>query len=128
MGRRSALLLSAVLVAYFAIVAQKGVLLLASGSAVGVALGVAVLAFPVLGAVLLAGEIRLGRESERLAGLLDDPEPVDFDTARAGVEADPQRWQAWFRLARAYGEGRDTARGRQALRRAIALQRQETGR
>lgn len=128
MGRRSALLLSAVLVAYFAIVAQKGVLLLGSGSAVGIALGVAVLAFPVLGAVLLVGELRLGHESERLARLLSDDEPVDFDAAKAQVEADPERWQAWFRLARAYGDARDTARGRSALRRAVELERQETRR
>lgn len=128
MGRRSALLLSAVLVGYLALVAQKGVLLVATGTAVGVALGVAVLAFPVIGAVLLVAELRLGRESERLARLAGDAEPVDFEAARAAVEADPGRWQAWFALARAYGQGRDASRGRQALRRALELERQESGR
>lgn len=128
MSRRGALALSAVLVVYLGITAQKGVLLLGAGTAVSVMLGVAVLAFPVIGAVLLVGELRLGRDSERLAGLLDEDETPDFDSAKAQVEADPAQWRAWFRLARAYGAGRDTARGRRALRQAIALERQESGR
>lgn len=128
MGRRTALVLSAVLVVYLGLTAQKGVLLLGTGTAVGIALGVAVLAFPLIGAVLLVGELRLGRDSERLAGLLNDTEPTDFDAAKAQVEADPEQWRGWFRLAQAYGAGRDTARGRRALRRAITLERQETGR
>ena len=44
---------------------------------------------------------------------------------RAEVEASPQDWRAWFRLADAYGLARDTPRGRQALRTAVRLEREE---
>ncbi len=40
---------------------------------------------------------------------------------RAAVEASPEDWVAWYRLAVAYADAGDTARGRRAMRRAIAL-------
>jgi cytochrome c-type biogenesis protein CcmH/NrfG len=88
--------------------------------------------------------VRLGAGSARLARRLEaegEPdEPADlprspsgrlrpdaaeelFALRRAEVEAAPQDWRAWWRLAAAYGEARDTSAGRRALRRAIALER-----
>jgi Flp pilus assembly protein TadD len=42
---------------------------------------------------------------------------------QAQVESTPGDWQAWYRLAIAYGDARDTARGRRTMRKAIAMQR-----
>ena len=51
-----------------------------------------------------------------------DPDAA-FELRKAEVEAAPDDWRAWYRLAVAYGDARDTARGRRAMRKAIALQR-----
>ena len=46
-----------------------------------------------------------------------------FEGRRAEVEADPDDWRAWWRLAAAYGDARDSRRGRRAMRRAVSLER-----
>ena len=97
-----------------------------------------------VGGLLVAGEVRFGFGSERLGrrlageGEVDDLSGVErtpsgriprdvadelFAVRKAEVEAAPQDWRAWFRLASAYGEARDTPRGRRAMRRAISLER-----
>ena len=48
-----------------------------------------------------------------------------FARRRAEVEAAPADWRGWVRLAGAYGDAGDTARGRRAMRRAIELEQQE---
>jgi hypothetical protein len=45
-----------------------------------------------------------------------------FARRRAEVEASPDSWRAWYRLGAAYGDAGDVARGRRAVRRAIALE------
>ena len=45
-----------------------------------------------------------------------------FARRRAEVEASPDSWRAWYRLGTAYGDAGDVARGRRAVRRAIALE------
>jgi hypothetical protein len=123
--------------------ALTGVSLLLTGDAVQVGVGVGVLLLVGVGLVLVAGEVRLGAASERLGrrlaeegGLPQDlPERLpsgrlpreaaerQFAARKAEVEQTPGDWRAWFRLSLAYGDARDTARGRQALRRAVALER-----
>ena len=119
--------------------------LLASGELIQVGVGIGVLLLVVVGGVLVAGEVQLGAASARLAkqleaegGLPYDPPDVqrtasgrldkaDADRVFAGrkaeVEAAPEDWRAWWRLAAAYGDARDPRRGRQALRRAVSLER-----
>lgn len=120
--------------------------LLRSGSPAGALLGVGVLLLVAVGGLLVAGEVRLGLGSSRLARRLaaegDAGEPADlprtasgrltreaaeelFARRRAETEAAPADWRCWWRLAAAYGEARDTAAGRRAMRRAIALERAE---
>lgn len=147
-ARRSAYLLLAALAFYAFLVADRGWLLLRDGRPVTVALGLAALAVPVVGAWFAWRELRFGRDSERLgrelAGeALDAGDPhgaaaeelprrpsgrVDraaadavFARRRAEVETHPQDWRAWYRLAAAYGDAGDSVRGRQALRHAVAL-------
>lgn len=93
---------------------------------------------------LVAAEIRFGRQAELLSRAYDAsdfpdeaPLPVApsgrpdravadgmFEVAKLLVEDRPDDWRAWYRLALAYGDARDTARGRRAMRRAIALHRE----
>jgi cytochrome c-type biogenesis protein CcmH/NrfG len=130
-----------VLVFYFVLVGDRGVLLIADGRPVTVAFGVAVLVLPLIGAWFLwqttrfardAG--RLGRELEAEGGLpVDDlartpSGRIDRDSAdaafvrrQAETEAAPDDWRTWFRLAVAYFDARDTPRARKAMQRAIAL-------
>lgn len=123
--------------------------LLTSGNLVQVGVGVGVLLLVVVGIVLVAGEVRLGAASQRLAKRLDeegglpyDPPGVVrrasgrldkadadaiFEDRKREVEAAPGDWRTWWRLAAAYGEARDPRRGRRAMRRAVSLERQERG-
>jgi cytochrome c-type biogenesis protein CcmH/NrfG len=93
---------------------------------------------------LVVAEIRFGRQAEQVsrdydASVAADDAPLPlapsgrpdrdaadaaFERARVMLEERPDDWRGWYRLALAYGDARDTARGRRAMRRAIALHRQ----
>lgn len=93
---------------------------------------------------LVVAEIRFGRQAERVSHAYDESVPGDeaplprapsgrpdrdaadaaFERAKLLVEERPDDWRAWYRLALAYGDARDTARGRRAMRRSIVLHRQ----
>jgi cytochrome c-type biogenesis protein CcmH/NrfG len=138
----TAILLTAALVAYFVLLADRAVLLIQAGGVVGVGLGVAVLALPLIGVWYVVEQwrngIRIDRLARRLAaegGLPDtsglprrpsgrvDRDAADewFAQRRSEVEAAPEDWRAWFRLAHAYDVAGDRGRARQAMRRAIEL-------
>jgi tetratricopeptide (TPR) repeat protein len=133
-----------VLFAFYAItLGWRGVLLVSDGRPAAVALGLGVLVLPFVGAWAVARELRFGLASERLASALDAEGglPVDdlprrpsgrvervaadaaFATYQADVEADPQDWRRWYRLATAYDAAGDRRRARAAVRQAIALHR-----
>jgi hypothetical protein len=98
---------------------------------------------PLIGGWALIAELRFGVAAERLATLLEeqaalpeetlpatasgrlDRERADalFARYRAEVEADPEPWQNWFRLALAYDAARDRRRARWATREAIRRER-----
>jgi hypothetical protein len=123
----------------------RAVDLFRSGSLLGVLLGIGVLLLVLVGGLLVAGEVRLGLGSSRLAKRLDaegDSADPDLERTASGrlteasaerlfalrkaeVEAAPSDWRAWWRLAAAYGEARDTSAGRRAMRKAIALEKAE---
>ena len=129
--------------------AVTGFSLLTSGDLVQTGVGVGVLLLVGVGVVLVVGEIQLGAASARLArqleaegGLPYDPPGVVrlasgrlekddadavFEQRRQEVEAAPEDWRAWWRLAAAYGEARDPRRGRRAMRRAVSLERTARG-
>lgn len=129
--------------------ALSGVRLVTSGDLVLTGIGIGVLLLVVIGVLLVAGEVRLGAESARLARVLEaegglpyDPPGVTrlpsgrlekddadrvFELRRDEVEASPEDWRAWWRLAAAYGEARDARRGRRAMRKAVALERATRG-
>jgi cytochrome c-type biogenesis protein CcmH/NrfG len=130
-----------VLAFYAAWIGFKGFELLDSGSRVGQVLGVALLVMPLLGLYVVWREVEFGRRTEALARILDAEGglPVDdlprrpsgrvdrasatalFEQMRGQVEANPEDWRSWFRLALAYDAAGDRTRARSAARRAITL-------
>ncbi len=144
---KATLALMVVLIVFYAVlVAFKGIALIQAGGAVGVLLGLAVLVVPLLGLALVVRELQFGAQSAKLAddlaaedGLPLDDLPrrpsgrVDRDAAddrfaqmRAEAEAEPDRWQSWFRLSLAYDAAGDRSRARAAARHAIDLHRHAT--
>ncbi|MEV0600657.1 tetratricopeptide repeat protein [Streptomyces sp. NPDC050315] len=133
--------LAAVLVVYFVLVGERGVLLIQQGTPVTVVFGIAVLVLPVIGAWFLWHTTQFARKAGLLAKELEAEGglPVDelkrtpsgrvdrdaadevFERRRAEAEAAPEDWRAWFRLAIAYHDARDTPRARKAMQRAISL-------
>lgn len=144
-GKLGAAFTVLVMVMVSSAMAVTGFSLLASGDLVQIGVGIGVLLLVGVGVVLVVGEVRLGAASARLArqleaegGLPYDPPGVTrlasgrlekddadavFEQRRREVEAAPEDWRAWWRLAAAYGEARDPRRGRRAMRKAVSLER-----
>ena len=128
---------------YFALLARTAVTLIRTGTAESVALGVGVLALPVVGLWAVLATLRAGFAHDRLARLaaeagmeLDtealprmpsgriEREAADalFAKTRAELEADPDDWRCWYRLARAYDYAGDRRRARETIRTAVRLE------
>ncbi len=128
--------LTLALVGYFALVGYRGIYLLGRPSLELRVFGAAVLVVPLVGAWLALAELRFGRATERLARRLppDDTPPLPrtaagriqraaadaaFARRRAELEAAPDDWCRWYRLAQAYDDAGDRRRARAAMRTAI---------
>jgi hypothetical protein len=131
------------MVVYFVLLGRAGVLLVSSGRPAAIGLGVAVFVLPLIGLWAMAATLRAGFAHQRLARLarerdreLDvselprrasgriEREAADelFTTVRAEVEADPDDWLCWYRLARAYDYAGDRGRARETMKKAVAMQ------
>jgi membrane protein implicated in regulation of membrane protease activity len=135
-AKRTVALLLVALALYFALIGYRGVYLIGQPGLALKVLGAAVLVLPLIGIWVVVAEVRFGLATERLARRLDGPEDeplprsvagrVDrtaadarFDRRRAEVEADPDDWRRWYRLALAYDDSGDRRRARAAMRTAI---------
>lgn len=136
-------IVAVVLVLYIALVAQRAVLLVASGDPVGIAMGIALVLLPVVAVWALWRELsfglgaqRLGRRLEAEGGLPEEElslrpsgRPVQaeadalFPAYRDAVERDPDDWRAWYRMGLLYDGAGDRRRARSAIRTAISLER-----
>lgn len=134
---------AAVLVFYFVLVGSRGLMLIRHGTLLTVTFGIAVLVLPAIGVWFLWKNTQFVRRANVLAAELDAEGglPVDdllrtpsgridrdsadaaFVKRREETEDAPDDWRAWFRLAVAYQDARDTPRARKAMQRAIALHR-----
>ena len=135
--------LSAALFVYFALLTRTAVALIRTGTTQAVALGIGVLALPIVGAWAVLATLRAGFAHQRLARLaaedgmeLDvadlprmssgriDREAADglFATVRTELEGDPDDWRRWYRLARAYDYAGDRRRARETMRTAVRLE------
>ena len=134
------------LLVYFALLARTAVALIQTATPTAVALGVGVLLLPIVGAWVMVATLRSGLAHQRLARLAaEDGSELDvsdlprmpsgriqrdaadalFQTVRAEVEADPQDWRGWYRLARAYDYAGDRGRARETMRTAVSMQASE---
>ncbi|MDT3315258.1 tetratricopeptide repeat protein [Microbacterium sp. KSW4-11] len=136
-------IVAVVLVLYIALVAQRAVLLVASGDPVGIAMGIALVLLPVVAVWALWRELsfglgaqRLGRRLEAEGGLPEEElslrpsgRPVQaeahalFPAYRDAVERDPDDWRAWYRMGLLYDGAGDRRRARSAIRTAISRER-----
>jgi len=134
------------LVGYFALLTRTAVALIRTGTPAAVALGIGVVILPVVGAWVLFATLRAGLSHQRLARLaVEDGMELDvtdlprlpsgriqrdaadalFRTTRAELDADPDNWVRWYRLARAYDYAGDRGRARETMRIAVSMQASE---
>ncbi|GAA0519603.1 membrane protein [Saccharopolyspora subtropica] len=146
--RTTAFVVAAALLVYLVLMGSRAVTMITSGQPVFIALGAAIFVLPLLGAVLVVDQLRFGASTERLARRLHDEGALPdvshlprrpsgrverdaadawFDEKQAELEAAPRDWRRWFALAQAYDLAGDRNRGRKAMRRAIELEREESG-
>lgn len=135
--------MSVLLVLYFVFAGVRAVALLASGTPVAIAMGVALIVLPLIGAWALARELIFGMRSTALVDELDRQDLLpddlgeatptgraDRDTAdavfaryREETEAEPDDWRSWARLGIVYDACGDRKRARAAMREAISRRR-----
>ena len=134
------------LVLYFVMLGRIAVALIADGRAAPVGLGIALLLLPVVGAWAMFATLRAGLAHQHLArrareagmdlDVGDLPRRASgriergaadqlFDTVRAELDADPENWVRWYRVARAYDYAGDRSRAREAMRTAVEKERQQ---
>ncbi|MGM1028639.1 MAG: hypothetical protein ACQEWM_02065 [Actinomycetota bacterium] len=141
--RKSAALAMAALLALYVIVAgDRAVRFIATGEALGIAVGIALIVMFLVGAWALVREVVFGVQLEGAVAALEAeggmPAPLpgtpsgradkeaaerSFPVAKADVEAHPESWQSWLRLSMAYDAARDRRRARHAARTALSLRR-----
>lgn len=141
--RIAVVIMAALLALYLVFAVRYGFILIGVGQPVAIASGVALLILPVVGAWAMVSEILFAVRADRLAKCLEEeggmprePVPVSasgrvdraaadalFPSYRAAVDATPESWRAWFRLALAYDASGDRRRARWATRTAIKLAR-----
>ncbi|CAN5372065.1 hypothetical protein BH09ACT6_BH09ACT6_27270 [soil metagenome] len=140
-GKIAAFVMAGLLLVYIVLVFQHALVFIGTGVPAGILIGIALLVFPVVGAWALYRELLFGFRTQRLVGILRDHDalPIDdlpkrpsgrpyraeadaeFETYRDEVEAQPESWEAWFRLGLAYDASGDRRRARKALRQAITF-------
>jgi cytochrome c-type biogenesis protein CcmH/NrfG len=134
------------LLVYLALLGRSAVLMIGSGRAVAVVLGVALLILPAIGLWAMVATLRAGFAHQRLARLIaEDGMELDvselprrpsgrierdaadalFDTVRSELHSEPDDWRRWYRLARAYDYAGDRGRAREAMKKAVELQGRE---
>ncbi len=144
--RNLAVVVTLAVAVYLVLLAGRAVELLRSDDPVAIGLGAGVLVLPLLGAWMLVVTWRSGVRIQRLARRLEAegglPDTSDlprrpsgrvdraaadtwFDERRAEVEADPQDWRRWYRLAYAYDIAGDRRRARATMRKAVELEAAE---
>lgn len=137
------------LLVYLALLGRAAVLLISSGRAVAVILGVALLILPAIGLWAMIATLRAGIAHQKLAKLAaEDGMELDvsglprrpsgrierdaadalFDTVRTELDSAPEDWRRWYRLARAYDYAGDRGRAREAMKTALELHRALHGR
>ncbi len=111
-----------------------------SGDPVAIALGLAIIVIPILGVWMLYREVKFGFGMQAMGRALGaegglplddlpktpsgradrDAADLRFASRQTELEAAPDDWRAWYRLALAYDDARDRKRARGAMRQALS--------
>lgn len=138
-GLISVVLMTALTALYLVFTTQYAIIMISAPEPMAKALGIALIVFPLIAVWYLATEFvfvirgqlllrRLGAEGglpvddlPRLPSGRIDPEAAkaEFPAYKDAVEAEPESWRAWLRLALAYDAAGDRARARWATREAL---------
>jgi cytochrome c-type biogenesis protein CcmH/NrfG len=142
-ARNVALVLTAALLVYMFMLAGRAIALFRTGGLIPVLLGVGVILLPLLGIWIIFTTWRSGSRIQQLSRRLDEegglPDAADlprrpsgrvdreaadswFQDRRAELEADPENWRNWYRLAYAYDIAGDRGRARETMRKAVELE------
>ena len=114
------------------------------GNAAAIGLGLALLIMPLIGIWVMVSTLQAGFAHQRLARIIRDEgmeldvaglprtpsgriqrDAADalFETVRDELEKDPDNWRRWYRLARAYDYAGDRSRAREAMKKALEMER-----
>ena len=131
------------LIAYFFMLWRLAWMFISSGDVVAIGLGLAIMVLPFIGVWVLLATLKAGLAHQRLARIvreegleLDvgalprrpsgriDREAADalFAKVREELEADPDNWRRWYRLARAYDYAGDRGRARETMKKAVQME------
>ena len=131
------------LLMYLVFLGRTAVLLIASGSAPAIGMVLALLIMPFIGLWAMIATLRDGFTHQRLSRLIAadgmeldagalprrpsgrierDAADALFRTVRDELDAEPDDWRRWYRLARAYEFAGDRRRAREAMKTAVRLQ------
>lgn len=136
-------LMCVALVVYFLLLGRIAFAFINTGELAAVGLGIALLALPLIGVWVMVSTLRAGFAHQRLvrrareqgmdldvsdlprrpSGRIErDAADALFETVRDELNADPDNWVRWYRLARAYDYAGDRSRARAAMRKAVELE------
>lgn len=131
----------ALLAVYVVLLSNWAINMIATGSAIGVVMGLLVFTFPILGLWVIFRELKFGIRVEAMGKELEDARewPVfqlvlrpsgrptkesaneNFETYAKLAEKAPNNWKSWFALSLAYDACGDRPRARKAMASAIKL-------
>jgi hypothetical protein len=134
----------ALLTVYLLVLTNWAIGMIVSGSLIGVAMGLLVLTFPILGGYAIFRELRFGLRVEKMGRELEsknewpvfqlvlrpsgrptrDSADENFRVYADAAKANPKDWKAQFALSLAYDACGDRPRARKAMAEAMALHRQ----
>ena len=137
------LVMSLLTAIYLVLLTGRGLILIADPNWIAKAMGILILAFPIIGGWALFMELRFGLASQDLVQrarkegvpelevelrpsgrAVKQSALIAFEEARGIVEADPENWSSWVRLSEGYDASGDRKRARSAMRHAILLAKQ----
>jgi hypothetical protein len=131
------------LVVYFVMLGRIAMAFITSGRPAAIGLGLALMGLPLIGIWVTVSTLKAGFAHQRLARIareegmeLDvsslprmpsgrierDAADALFETVRDELDADPNDWRRWYRLARAYDYAGDRSRARETMRKAVDMQ------
>lgn len=140
-AKLGAVVMSALVFMYLALLGQQGYLFLIQDNLVSKAMGIAILILPFFGLWGIIAELRFGLAIEKIgkqleaegawprfrfgvlpSGRANKAEAMqEFGEYKEKAEADPENWRSWFSLGLIYDACGNRKLARAAMRKAIAL-------